>query len=75
MVFIDDVKKVLTKSWAVHLSVLSAVLGALAEFQQQLPGIQGFIPARWYAMASIVCALAVPLARVVRQETISGPRE
>jgi hypothetical protein len=75
MVFIDDVKKVLLKSWAVRFSVLSALLGTIAQFQAQLPMIQGFVPAQWYAAASITCAVAATLARVIHQEEISGRKE
>jgi hypothetical protein len=75
MTFIDDFKTVLAKSWAVRMALLSAALDALAHFQDQLPMIQGLVPKEWYAAASIACALAVPLARVLHQEGISGPKQ
>jgi hypothetical protein len=68
MKLIDDAKKVLLQSWSVRLSVLSALAGALAEFQQQLPALQSFMPAHYFGPLSIACALGATLARVLHQE-------
>lgn len=73
MTLIDDVKKVLLQSWSVRFSVLAAVAGALAQFQDQLASIQAFVPAKYFGIISIVCALGATAARVIRQERLSGP--
>jgi hypothetical protein len=74
MTLIDDVKKVLLRSWSVRLTVISAVAGALAQFQDQLPAVQPYLPAHLMGPLSIACALGATIARVIRQENISGER-
>ena len=75
MTLIDDFKNVLTKSWSIRAAMLAASIDALAQFQDQLPLIQGFVSKDVYQIASLACALAVPLARVIHQESISGPKQ
>ena len=75
MTLIDDFKNVLTKSWSVRAAMLAASIDALAQFQDQLPLIQGLVPKDVYQLASLLCVLAVPLARVIHQPSISGPKE
>lgn len=75
MKLIDDAKKVLLQSWSVRLTVLSAVAGALAEFQQQLPGLQSFLPAHYFGPLSIVCAIGATVARVLHQEGLEPKRD
>lgn len=72
MTLIDDVKKVLLRSWSIRLTVVSALAGALAQFQDQLPAIQPYVPQHLLGPLSIACALGATLARVIRQENISG---
>jgi hypothetical protein len=67
---IDDAKKVLLRSWSVRLSVASAITGGMAEFQQQLPGLQSFVPAHYFAPLSIACAIGAAAARVLHQESL-----
>lgn len=74
MTLIDDVKKVLLRSWSVRLTVISAIAGALAQFQDQLPAVQPYLPAHLMGPLSIACALGATIARVIRQENISGER-
>jgi hypothetical protein len=73
MVLIDDVKKVLLLSWSVRLSSLAAVAGALAQFQPDLGSLRDFIPPGYFGIVSIICALGAVIARVIKQESISGP--
>jgi hypothetical protein len=72
MTFIDDAKNVLFKSYANWLGIASAVFGLLAQLNDQLPAIRDFIPAHDYAILAVVCAAAVPLARIIKQRSISG---
>jgi hypothetical protein len=74
MNLIDDVKTVLLKSWSVRFSALAAILGTLAQFQAELPVLQGLIPSEWYELAAVACALGATLSRVIKQESISGPK-
>jgi hypothetical protein len=73
MKLIDDVKKVLLLSWSIRLSGLAAVTGILAQLQPDLAVLRDFIPAGYFAILSIACALGAALARVIKQESISGP--
>lgn len=70
--FIEEAKSVILKSWASRLAIISAVLAGLGELQPQLQFLSGIVPDNTFKVLSIVCALAVPLARVIKQESISG---
>lgn len=73
MELVAEAKKVLVMSWASRLGFLSALFGViqvLADFQVQLPFVQAFIPAKTFALLSLICAIAVPLARVIKQKKL-----
>jgi hypothetical protein len=68
--FVGKARTVLLKSWASRFGALATVFGALAQFQDQLPMVQSFLPPRTFALVSLACAIAVPLARIVKQEEL-----
>ncbi|NUX58649.1 DUF7940 domain-containing protein [Paraburkholderia youngii] len=74
MTLIEDFKKVLLRSWSIRLTVLSAIAGALAQFQEQIPNIQAYVDPHLLGPISIACALGATVARVIHQENISGER-
>jgi hypothetical protein len=65
---VTEAKKVLLMSWSARLGALAAILQALAEFQDQLPLIRDFIPHGVFSLLAIVCAIAVPLSRIIKQQ-------
>lgn len=69
---IEDAKSVILKSWASRLAFASAIFGALAELQPNLSLLQGLVPDSTFKLLSLACVVAVPLARVIKQESISG---
>jgi hypothetical protein len=71
MELIDDVEKVIKHSWTIRLSIISAVAGALAQFQDQLPAVAPYI-GHWVGPLSIACAIGATVARTIKQEKISG---
>ena len=68
--FVGEAKTVLLRSSASLLGMAAAAFGALAQFQDQLPMIQSFVPPRTFALLSLACAVAVPLARIVKQQQL-----
>lgn len=72
MTLIEDAKNVLLKSWSSRLGFISAVAGALAQFQQSLPLVRDYVPANYFAVLAIVCALGVTVARIVKQDSLVG---
>lgn len=70
MQLIEDAKKVLLQAWSVRLSALAAVAGALAQFQDQLPAIQPYLPSKYLGAISITCAVAATAARLIKQESM-----
>lgn len=64
---VEKARTVLLKSWASRFGMLATVFGALAQFQDQLPMIQAYIPKNVFGLLTIVCSIAVPLARIVKQ--------
>lgn len=64
---VEKARTVLMKSWASRFGMLATVFGALAQFQDQLPMIQAYIPKNVFGLLTIVCSIAVPLARIVKQ--------
>jgi len=67
---VDQARKILFTSWAARLGVIAAVLQALAEFQDQLPLIRDYVPHNLFSLLAILCAISVPLARVVKQAAL-----
>lgn len=67
---VDQARKILFTSWAARLGVLAAVLQALAEFQDQLPLIRDYVPHNVFSLLAVLCAVAVPLARIVKQQSL-----
>ncbi|MDR5757039.1 hypothetical protein [Caballeronia sp. LZ035] len=67
---VGQAKTVLFKSSASLLGMAAAAFGALAQFQDQLPMIQAYVPPRTFALVSLACAIAVPLARIIKQEQL-----
>jgi hypothetical protein len=73
MEFVAEARKVLVMSWASRFGILSSLFGliqVLAEFQVQLPFVQAFIPAKTFMLLSLLCAVAVPIARVIKQKNL-----
>lgn len=64
---VEKARTVLLKSWASRFGMLATVFGALAQFQDQLPVVQAYIPKNVFGLLTIVCSVAVPLARIVKQ--------
>lgn len=64
---VGKARTVLLKSWASRFGMLATFFGALAQFQDQLPMIQAFVPKNVFGLLTIVCSVAVPLARIVKQ--------
>jgi predicted amino acid-binding ACT domain protein len=69
---IDNASNVLLNSWSSRLGALAAVSGVLSEVQTNLPLIQAIVPAHTFSILSIVCAVGVSIARVIKQASISG---
>lgn len=67
---VTEAKQVLFKSWSSRFGAAAAVLQALAEFQDQLPLIRDFIPHGVFSLLAVVCAIAVPLSRIVKQQAL-----
>jgi hypothetical protein len=69
---IPNWRRVLFGSWSSRLAIASSLLGAI-EFL--LPLFQDVIPRGWFAAASLVLALAVPMARITAQASlyVDGP--
>jgi len=79
MHLIDDWRRVLRRSWAVWLSAAATILmgigGALFVFADELgDGLFFTLDVACFALAAI-CTAAVPLARVMKQKSISGERD
>jgi len=71
--FVGEAKKVILMSWASRFGILSSLFGlvqVLADFQVQLPVVQSFIPPKTFAVLSLLCAAAVPLARIIKQDKL-----
>ncbi|WP_250533565.1 hypothetical protein [Caballeronia sp. AZ10_KS36] len=64
---VGKARTVLLKSWASRFGMLATFFGALAQFQDQLPMIQAFVPKNVFGLLTIACSVAVPLARIVKQ--------
>lgn len=64
---VGKARTVLLKSWASRFGMLATLFGALAQFQDQLPMIQAFVPKNVFGLLTIACSVAVPLARIVKQ--------
>lgn len=64
---VEKARTVLLKSWASRFGMLAAVFGALAQFQDQLPMIQAYVPKNVFGAVTVLCSIAVPLARIVKQ--------
>lgn len=67
---VTEAKQVLFKSWSSRFGAAAAVLQALAEFQDQLPLIRDFIPHGVFSLLAVICAIAVPLSRIVKQQAL-----
>ena len=65
--FVGKARTVLLKSWASRFGMLATFFGALAQFQDQLPMVQAYIPKNVFGLLTIACSVAVPLARIVKQ--------
>lgn len=68
LALVDDAKSVFLKSYSSLLAIVSAVTGALAAAQPDVSLLQGVVSQKVFATVSIVCAVAVPFARIIRQE-------
>lgn len=68
LTLVDDAKSVFLKSYSSLLAIASAVSGALAAAQPDVVLLQGIVSQKTFATVSIVCAVAVPFARIIRQE-------
>lgn len=68
--FITEARKVFLTSWSSRLGIAAAVLQGLAEFQDQLPGIHDYVPHNVFSLLAILCAVSVPLARIVKQQEL-----
>jgi hypothetical protein len=60
-------KAVLWRSWSVWLGIAASLLGAI---ELLLPLFQDWMPRGPFAIASLVLALAVPVARITAQATL-----
>lgn len=67
---VEKARTVLLKSWASRFGMLATVFGALAQFQDQLPMIQAYVPKNVFGAVTVLCSIAVPLARIVKQREL-----
>lgn len=67
---VDHAWTVALKSASSILAAVASILGILAGLQPLLPALQGFIPAGWFAAGTVLCTLAIPLARVIKQPAL-----
>jgi ethanolamine utilization microcompartment shell protein EutS len=64
---VGKARTVLLKSWASRFGMLATLFGALAQFQDQLPMVQAFVPKNVFGWLTLACSIAVPLSRIVKQ--------
>lgn len=67
---VGEWKTVIVRSSASLLGMAAAALGLIAEVAPNLPQLQGLVSQHTFTILSIVCAVAVPLARVVKQDKL-----
>jgi predicted amino acid-binding ACT domain protein len=67
---VGEWKTVLVRSSASLLGMVSAVFGVIAELAPQLPTVQSLVSQQTFTILSIICAVAVPLARIVKQDQL-----
>lgn len=72
MKLIDDAHLVWHRLWSVRFAILAAVFGLAAQLQDNLPLIQSFVTPKEFAALSILCGVASALARVVKQNSVTG---
>lgn len=75
MMLVDNWKSVLLKAWTVWLAVVSAVAGLVqaihADVVALVPVFSQFLDDGQAGMLSMVTAAMIPLARIVKQVSIS----
>jgi hypothetical protein len=72
MELIDDKSK-LMKFWSVRASIfaaLFALLDLLSQMTDVLPFVKGIVPDRTFMVMSLVCALAAPVLRAIKQASL-----
>ena len=62
---IDDWRRLALRLWSIRLSLLAALLGSL---ELVVPHLEAFVPARTFAVLSILAALAAAGARLIPQK-------
>lgn len=67
MALIPNWRRILFGSWSSRLALASSLLGAI---ELLLPLFADVIPRGWFAAASLVLALAVPVARITAQASL-----
>lgn len=72
MKLIDNKKKVM-KFWSVKATLLSAffaLLELLSGVSGAMPFLEDFFPRRIFAVLSLICALAAPFLRIIKQKSL-----
>jgi hypothetical protein len=68
--FVGKAKTVLFRSSASLLGMAATVLGVIGELGPQVGLLQGTVSPQVFAILSIICAAAVPVARIIKQDQL-----
>lgn len=70
-VVVERARHILLMSWSSRFGLAAAVSGGIAQFGEQLPAVQPYIPPHYFSVFAVVCAMAVPVSRIIKQEEIA----